>query len=35
MILKSDLEVIYDHLAESIRIRSKYNWYSQQIFVET
>ena len=27
--LKSDLELIYDHIAEGVRLRSKYDWYEQ------
>ena len=26
---KNDLEIIYDHIAEGIRIRSKCDWYKQ------
>ena len=25
--IKNELDVIYDHVAEGIRIRSKYDWY--------
>ena len=27
--LKNDLELIYDHIAEGVRIRSKCDWYGQ------
>ena len=27
--LKSDLELIYDHIAEAVRLRSKCDWYEQ------
>ena len=27
--LKNDLELIYDHIAEGVRLRSKCDWYEQ------
>ena len=27
--IKNDLELIYDHIAEEVRLRSKYDWYEQ------